>query len=140
MYLWTSARQAARLSAAPQTRSISTLCPGSSVTTRRVASTGSSTAPLLPESGCAWRSAAGACRLRPRPMKRARSLSCEAVPAAAPCTETRWNMEGEASSAERGRRVHSSAGGSATISVCRNSLLKAGCWASAAAGASTGSV
>ncbi|CAM5298933.1 hypothetical protein RLIN73S_03142 [Rhodanobacter lindaniclasticus] len=55
----------------------------------------------------------------------------------ASCTASRWNIHGGRSSAARGRRVHMIACSAGTSSVCTNSLLKAGCSASASAGAST---
>jgi len=84
----------------------------------------------------------------PRPRKRARSVSCEialtlATPApgtAMLCTAISWNIQCVGSSGERGRRVHSTAAGRSRISVCTNSLLNAGCSASAIALASTTSV
>jgi hypothetical protein len=60
-----------------------------------------------------------------------------ASPGSTPCTAIRCSIQGDCSSRERGRRVHRIARRSRRISVCTKRLLKAGCSASAAGGAST---
>jgi len=87
------------------------------------------TGPVVPESGPS--SAAGLAAVRPRPRKRARSVSYWVPPTAAPSTATTWTPHTGCCSAERGRRRHRRASSAGTHSVSRNSLPKAG-WATSA--------
>ncbi len=75
-YFSISARQSARWSPTPTTRSTITVWSGCSVIAQRLAATGSSTEPWEFDSASSPNIAAGARRLPPRPMKRARSVSC----------------------------------------------------------------
>ena len=69
------AGKASRVSAVPLTRSSVATCPASSVMRQRMATIGSSTEPWLPESSPPSVTACGAIKVRPRPVKRRRSVS-----------------------------------------------------------------
>src|SRR5258708_1356597 len=74
---------------------------------------------------------------RPRPRKRARSVSNCTSPADSPSTTARCAAQTWASAVERGRRVASSAPTPTPNSLCTNILEKAGCAPSVASGAHT---
>ena len=74
-YLSINASAAARVSATPEMMCQLAEASDSMTTLRRIATTGSSTAPAVLESGPTSSNAAGEAAERPRPMNRARSVS-----------------------------------------------------------------
>ncbi|MNL04387.1 hypothetical protein D3C87_1249550 [compost metagenome] len=109
------------------------LLPGRTWTRWRRAKMGSSTVPVVLERGT-WRCKAWAvARVRPWPMKRARSDSYCRVPARWSSTMMKWAAHTSSSSGDLGRRVAIRAPSSARYSVTTKSLLKAG-WARSASG------
>ncbi|MNV20621.1 hypothetical protein D3C71_1115290 [compost metagenome] len=136
-YLLIRFMQALRLSPTPCTRSTTAVSSGSSVIVQRMADTGSSTEPWLPDSGTRESIASGSATDRPRPRNRDRSVSYDARPGSPPWIASSWNIHGGLSSGLRPRRVLRMARSDGTISVWMNRLLKAGCSSSAMAGAMT---
>ena len=110
--------------------------PAGTVIVVRSANIGSSTAPVVSDSGPISSSAAGCRTVRPRPRKRARSVSYETVPAcssfAITCTHHTGTSEGS-----RGRRVPVNALHHECHSVSTKRFENAGCALSASGGART---
>ena len=129
-------RRGSRLVATPVANARRTCPPGAMRTRRRRLRTGSSTAPVVPESARPS-SATGSSGVRPRPRKRARSVSHSIAPWTPPSALSTCTAQRVGSSGERGRRPHSSAEHSGRYSVSRNSFRNAGWARSSAGGAST---
>ncbi len=104
-----------------------TVAPGASRMRWRRLTIGSSTMPVVPESARPSR-ACGSAGVRPRPRKRARSVSHSSGPCGRPSRLSAWKAHAASSPVSRGRRWHSSAALSARCSVSTNSLPNAG-WA-----------
>ena len=111
--------------------------PGARRTRRRRLKTGSSTVPAVLESGRRSSIEIGSRTLRPRPRKRARSVSYCTVPTVSPCTVITWAAQTGLLPVARPAAGASSASSAGTNSVWTKRFEKAGCAASAAAGAST---
>lgn len=133
----TRAAAASRVGATPMMRSNWRLWPGASSTDWRAATHGSRTGPAVPDSGPRSSRAAGRCRSRFRPMKRARSVSKLQAPAFSLPACRMQNIHGGRSWLERGRRVTRMPLCPGNSSVCTNRLLKARCNSSFTPGAST---
>ena len=131
-----SATTPSREPAAPVKKSIVQEAPGSSTNGTRSAAIASSTGPARPSSGRPCSIAAGSATLRPRPMKRVRSVSNE-IATSLPCSTAVWKSQASLSFGVLGRRVASTAPRPASNSVSTNSLLNAGCAESVAGGDST---
>ena len=91
-------QRASRSAATPVANVTRTNAPGASRTRSRSAATGSSTAPVVPDSARPS-SAIGLAVDRPRPRKRARSVSHSTAPPSRPSTPRTWNAQSGASSA-----------------------------------------
>ena len=135
-YLRTSASAVARSGATPVAKVTRTNAPGARRTRSRSAATGSSTAPVVPDSARPS-SASGLAGERPRPRKRARSVSHSTAPPSRPSTPSTWNAQAGVSSALRGRRLNSRPALCASNSVSMNSFPNAGCARSSSGRAST---
>ena len=140
-WYWPASSSAcSRVSAAPVTRWNCTGASSETVNAQRIATTGSRTQPAVLESGrdspTGWSRASGRAGVRPRPRKRARSVSKESSPWRPKGTRA-WNIHASGSSSERRRRVQRMAFCAGAISVCTNRPLNAWCARSAASGAST---
>ena len=120
-------------------KSIRAVAPGAIRTRRRRANIGSSTAPVVPESGRPPITAPGARMLPPRPRNRARSVSNSRLPDASPSTTARCAAQTSGSVGARRRLVASMAPRPARCSVSMNSFENAGCATSAAWDARTSS-
>ncbi len=97
-------------------------------TTVRKATTGSSTAPVVPPRSPGASSAAGSVRRRPRPTNWNRSVSHDTLSAS---PSSQCASQTGSSSGERRRRFASSTGCPSAFSVWTNSFENAGCAASA---------
>ena len=115
------------------------LAPGARRRRRRRLKMGSSTAPVVLESGRPSIMDIGVRIPRPRPRKRERSVSCCEPPTLVPSTAITCAAHSRSSSSERGERVARRVSSSGTASVCTKRLEKAGCASSARGGASTSS-
>jgi len=113
------------------------VAPGASLTRRRRLNIGSRTAPAVLERGCPSITETGVRIERPRPRKRARSVSNCTPENTSPSETTRCAAHTCGSSGDPRRRVARTAPISATNSVCTNKFENAGCAASAASGANT---
>ena len=107
-YLPASARALSRDSATTVARCTRTVAPGARRSRRRRLKTGSRTVPAVFESGRRSSIAIGSRMVRPRPRKRARSVSYCTVPTISPCTVITCAAQTGASRS-RGRRPASSA-------------------------------
>ncbi len=123
-------------SAMPVAKDSRTKPPGASRMRWRRLTIGSSTTPVVPDSG-ARRGPAGRPARAPGRGSGPRSVSHSSGPCVRPSRLRTCTAHSAASSGERGRRLHSSAVRSGRYSVSRKSLPKAGWARSSAAGAST---